>query len=692
MALNTVNGKPIEFYVGTAEQYQAAINAGTINNKAFYLVFSNTTTDKCKLYVGANAISVDIDSALSDVSENAVSNKVVSKALAQATEIINNTEGVTTNAENVGKFIFTGNDITETYTLVFQPTVGKTINLIPAIKYDEASTEAMSGMAVAEAIGQAITDADIFEELDSVGPETATEKNKFYYEKGSGALYFNSTSLGLVELTNRAPIAHSSVNEDYGISTSAEYGHAKSGIATDANGKILTNAYVSRSEAKDENLVGDESTYKATFARVLHKHPLPALDAIGNDASSDEILTFNKKILSEDTYNFIKATSDAPYTYTEGTKTLIPASKRLTDLETDTTNLKSDYLSKSTSNAQTVNSNLLFKGNLSFDKESYLAVNVIAPHDYDGQTSSGGTITFKSSITTDSGIICGGSLSAGATTIEGALNQAGAVNIGKFNNVFGISVTGDNSSNAAITLGFNASTKSISASGNIDATGIITGNNLVALNQLTAGALYANTSLVRIGGSSKTDAYFWTESGEVNFQNLSKMSISTSGSDGLMVYGNTDFQKLKVSTTLDIQPGTTVTFKNFELTMSEVETNSNIQQRFQVGENKVLYIADIDNSDGKIATYVSGRLASYQPAGSYVSTATIQNTYNAESGDPISGQGVAQALASFNTVPFVASNGEPENTNILWIDTSIANGALKYYNGTEWVLVSAVWS
>ena len=691
MALNTVSGT-IGFRVGTAAQYQTAKEKNQIDEKSFYLVFSDSNAEKCKLYVGKNAISVDIDSALSEISENAISNKVVSKALAQATEIINNTEGVTTNDKNVGKFIFTGNDITETYTLVFQPTVSKTINLIPAIKYDETSTEAMSGMAVAEAIGQAITDADIFEELDSVGPETATEKNKFYYEKGSGALYFNSTSLGLVELTNRAPIAHSSVNEDYGISTSAEYGHAKSGITTDANGKILTNAYVNRSEAKDENLVGDESTYKATFARVLHKHPLPALDAIGNDASSDEILTFNKKVLSEDTYNFIKATSDAPYTYTEGTKTLIPASKRLTDLETDTTNLKSDYLSKSASNAQTVNSNLLFKGNLSFDKESYLAVNVIAPHDYDGQSSSGGTITFKTSITTDSGIACGGSLSAGATTIEGALNQAGVVNIGKFNNVFGISVTGNNSSDAAIALGFNASTQGISASGNIDATGTITGNNLIALNQLTAGALYASTSLVRIGGSSKTDAYFWTESGEVNFQNLSKMSISTSGSDGLMVYGNTDFQKLKVSTTLDIQPGTTVTFKNFELTMSNVETNNNIQRRLQVGENKVLYIADIDNSDGKIATYVNDRLAGYQPAGSYLTAAMIQNTYDAESGNPISGQGVAAALANFNTIPFVASAGEPENKNILWIDTSIANGVLKYHNGTEWTLVSAVWS
>ena len=32
----------------------------------------------------------------------------------------------------------------------------------------------------------------------------------------------------------------------------------------------------------------------------------------------------------------------------------------------------------------------------------------------------------------------------------------------------------------------------------------------------------------------------------------------------------------------------------------------------------------------------------------------------------------------------------PENTNLLWVDTS-SGGILKYYNGTSWVAIKAVW-
>ncbi|WP_369297183.1 hypothetical protein [uncultured Neglectibacter sp.] len=41
---------------------------------------------------------------------------------------------------------------------------------------------------------------------------------------------------------------------------------------------------------------------------------------------------------------------------------------------------------------------------------------------------------------------------------------------------------------------------------------------------------------------------------------------------------------------------------------------------------------------------------------------------------------------------FVAQETEPDNTGLLWIDTSVANGVIKYFNGTDWVAVSGVWS
>lgn len=132
-----------------------------------------------------------------------------------------------------------------------------------------------------------------------------------------------------------------------------------------------------------------------------------------------------------------------------------------------------------------------------------------------------------------------------------------------------------------------------------------------------------------------------------------------------------------------------------------------------------------------ISTYAAATYqpkGNYQPAGSYITVASIENVYNPTGTNPISGTGVAAAiqtitqnyvpntrvtgtvgsdtniptgaaivtyvtnrLASFSTKPFAAQTTAP-STNLLWIDTSIGNGAIKYYNGSAWVLVSATWS
>lgn len=43
-------------------------------------------------------------------------------------------------------------------------------------------------------------------------------------------------------------------------------------------------------------------------------------------------------------------------------------------------------------------------------------------------------------------------------------------------------------------------------------------------------------------------------------------------------------------------------------------------------------------------------------------------------------------------VPYVASATAPTNTSILWIDTSLGNGVMKYYTNGAWKVMSAVWT
>lgn len=40
---------------------------------------------------------------------------------------------------------------------------------------------------------------------------------------------------------------------------------------------------------------------------------------------------------------------------------------------------------------------------------------------------------------------------------------------------------------------------------------------------------------------------------------------------------------------------------------------------------------------------------------------------------------------------FYVGTSAPAKTNLLWIDTSVGTGVLKYYNGSAWVATTAVW-
>jgi len=53
---------------------------------------------------------------------------------------------------------------------------------------------------------------------------------------------------------------------------------------------------------------------------------------------------------------------------------------------------------------------------------------------------------------------------------------------------------------------------------------------------------------------------------------------------------------------------------------------------------------------------------------------------------------IQMQLASFSARPFVVSDYEPMNTNVLWIDTNATTGGLKYHDGSTWVHVPVAYT
>ena len=67
--------------------------------------------------------------------------------------------------------------------------------------------------------------------------------------------------------------------------------------------------------------------------------------------------------------------------------------------------------------------------------------------------------------------------------------------------------------------------------------------------------------------------------------------------------------------------------------------------------------------------------------------ATAVSTHNT---DTSAHADIRQAIASINPVPYTVSATAPSNTSIFWIDTANSN-ALKFYDGSAWVAVGAIW-
>ena len=67
---------------------------------------------------------------------------------------------------------------------------------------------------------------------------------------------------------------------------------------------------------------------------------------------------------------------------------------------------------------------------------------------------------------------------------------------------------------------------------------------------------------------------------------------------------------------------------------------------------------------------------------------TVEQTYLKKT-DAESTYITKESVSSTNFA-FVKSSSTPTNTNVFWIDTG-KNNLLKYYDGTNWVPISAAW-
>lgn len=75
---------------------------------------------------------------------------------------------------------------------------------------------------------------------------------------------------------------------------------------------------------------------------------------------------------------------------------------------------------------------------------------------------------------------------------------------------------------------------------------------------------------------------------------------------------------------------------------------------------------------------------------SFATSEALYAQFESHNNDTFAHEDIRQAIASINPVPYTVSATAPSNTSIFWIDTANSN-ALKFYNGSAWVAVGAVW-
>ena len=68
---------------------------------------------------------------------------------------------------------------------------------------------------------------------------------------------------------------------------------------------------------------------------------------------------------------------------------------------------------------------------------------------------------------------------------------------------------------------------------------------------------------------------------------------------------------------------------------------------------------------------------------------TVDTTVVAGSENAVSGGAVYNAIHTHKFFTFGTT--APSDKNLLWIDTSIGTGVIKFHNGTSWVATTSVW-
>lgn len=123
------------------------------------------------------------------------------------------------------------------------------------------------------------------------------------------------------------------------------------------------------------------------------------------------------------------------------------------------------------------------------------------------------------------------------------------------------------------------------------------------------------------------------------------------------------------------------------LNLSGITPNSKIDMQADAGTISAIvsgeFSVTIKNDNGVVTAYAVGKKPALDLTLQLIATEVIKvNAGDVVWGSPLVGTGLAGS--------FVASATAPTDLHRLWIDVSSSN-LLKYYNGSEWVAISAAW-
>jgi len=124
-----------------------------------------------------------------------------------------------------------------------------------------------------------------------------------------------------------------------------------------------------------------------------------------------------------------------------------------------------------------------------------------------------------------------------------------------------------------------------------------------------------------------------------------------------------------------------------ELMIDGITANSKIDMQADAATISLIvsgeFSVTIKNDNGSVTAYAVGKKPEFDLSLQLIITEVIKESLTSVIwGSPLVGTGLAGS--------FKASEEAPSNLHYLWIDTASGN-LLKYYNGAEWVPISAAW-